>query len=156
MFEYISHRRAGPGGNVPYMTRNPLIRLGRRGGLSKYHIGDPAQVPGPGAWAPGFVPRAVAWVFGFFQAWFFGFFFALSAGFFWREARKKIKSPSELGIPAKHHKQLVDFCDGTQLAFFAQSLFGLVHVWNALPERVVQKCFVKTSQRQLPSFAQNF
>ena len=57
------------------MTRNPLIRLGRRGGLSKYHIGDPAQVPGPGAWAPGFVPRAVAWVFGFFQAWVFGFFY---------------------------------------------------------------------------------
>ena len=62
MFEYIKHRRRGPGWNVPYMTRNPQFRLGRRGSLSKYHIGGPAQVPGPGAWALGLVPRSVVWL----------------------------------------------------------------------------------------------
>ena len=37
----------------------------------------------------------------------------------------------------RHSRQLVNPCDGTQLAQFGRSLFGLVKVWNLLPSEFV-------------------
>ena len=63
--------------------------------MSKYHIGDPAQVPGPGAWAPGFVPRAVAWVFGFFPSLVFRVFLHFPPDFFGgKRAKTRSSIPS--------------------------------------------------------------
>ena len=49
----------------------------------------------------------------------------------------------------RHNMQLVDFCDGSQLAQFARSLFGLVKVWNALPQEFVECKTVKCFQSKL-------
>ncbi len=49
----------------------------------------------------------------------------------------------------RHDMQLVDPCDGTQLAQFQRSLFGLVKVWNALPTAFVHETSVSSFQSKL-------
>ena len=45
--------------------------------------------------------------------------------------------PNTRGIARRHALRFVDRCDGTQLEQFSRSLFGLVRVWNDLPENLV-------------------
>ena len=49
----------------------------------------------------------------------------------------------------RHTLQLVDRCDGTQLTQLRRSLFGLVKVWNALPETFVHAETVSSMQARL-------
>ena len=53
----------------------------------------------------------------------------------------------------RHNFQFVDQCDGTQLAPFARSLFGLVKVWNLLPSEFVSSKTVKRFQSLLTGAA---
>ena len=49
----------------------------------------------------------------------------------------------------RHNKQLVDMCDGSQSALLARSAFGLVKVYNLLPQDVIDKRSVKLFQNAL-------
>ena len=53
------------------------------------------------------------------------------------------------GHAHRHGRQLPDRCDGTEPPCFQRSLFGLVYVYNMLPQRVVDAPDVKTFQRLL-------
>ena len=55
----------------------------------------------------------------------------------------------------RHNRRFVDKCDGTQIDQLARSLFGLVKVWNMLPEAVFDLTNVKAFQRNLTVFAKN-
>ena len=53
------------------------------------------------------------------------------------------------GHEHRHGRQLLDRCDGTQPPSFQRSLFGLVYVYNLLPQHVVDSSDVSTFQRRL-------
>ena len=53
----------------------------------------------------------------------------------------------------RHTKQILDRCQGDQLEFFKRSLFGLVGVYNLLPQDVVDLKTIKSFQRALTSIA---
>ena len=48
-----------------------------------------------------------------------------------------------------HNKQLFDPCDGNHTAFLSRSIFGLVHVYNTLPQNVVDSKTVNIFQQKL-------
>ena len=53
----------------------------------------------------------------------------------------------------RHDLQLLDTCDGSQLCQFQRSLFGLVKVWNALPQSFVHAPSVSSFQSKLSAAA---
>ena len=53
----------------------------------------------------------------------------------------------------RHGKQLMDRCDGTQNDLVHRSFFGMVRVYNLLPDRAIEKQTVHTFQRELTSMA---
>ena len=53
----------------------------------------------------------------------------------------------------RHNKQILDRCQGDQLEFFRRSLFGLVGVYNLLPQDVVDLKSVKSFQSALTAIA---
>ena len=54
--------------------------------------------------------------------------------------------PSTRGVKRRHNLRFVDRCAGAQLEQFSRSLFGLVRVWNDLPEKFVTLKTVKGFQ----------
>ena len=53
------------------------------------------------------------------------------------------------------HLLFIDQCDGSQLDIFARSLFGLIRVWNSLPDNFVLTSSVKDFQKLLTHAARN-
>ena len=56
---------------------------------------------------------------------------------------------STRAVNRRHDLQLIDQCNGSQLAQFQRSLFGLVKVWNALPMAFVHTKSVSMFQAKL-------
>ena len=50
------------------------------------------------------------------------------------------------GSSLRHNKKLLDRIDGSQPAMLARSLFGLVYIYNLLPQRAVDVASVKEFQ----------
>ena len=55
----------------------------------------------------------------------------------------------------RHNKQLVDMCDGSQSALLARSAFGLVKVYNLLPQDVIDRRSVKLFQKALQTLVKD-
>ena len=51
--------------------------------------------------------------------------------------------------------QLVDMCDGSQSALLARSAFGLVKVYNLLPQDVIDRRSVKLFQKALQTLVKD-
>jgi len=56
----------------------------------------------------------------------------------------------------RHSRQIQDFCDGSQTLQFQQSLFGMVRVYNLLPQVVVDSKNVQAFQRLLTKMAKHY
>ena len=56
-------------------------------------------------------------------------------------------------IRTHHSKQLLDRCSGGHQAIMARSVFGLVRLWNILPQKVVDAPTVSQFQSQLSKCA---
>jgi hypothetical protein len=56
----------------------------------------------------------------------------------------------------RHDRQITDFCDGSQTVQFQQSLFGMVKIYNLLPQAAVDAKDVKTFQRMLTNMAKQY
>ena len=55
----------------------------------------------------------------------------------------------------RHSLQMINRCDGSQLSQLQRSLFGLVKVWNALPENFVYTHTVSSMQSKLTRASKN-
>ena len=55
----------------------------------------------------------------------------------------------------RHGKQLMDRCDGSQNQLVHRSLFGMVRVYNLLPEHAIEMNTVHSFQKELTSIALN-
>lgn len=55
----------------------------------------------------------------------------------------------------KHSRQLLDRCDGRQPGYLGRSLFGLVRVYNSLPQEAVEKSSVSSFQTFLTKIAKS-
>jgi hypothetical protein len=74
---------------------------------------------------------------------------------FFPRAGQKVTRNTRLSTH-RHTMQIHDYCDGSQAVQFQQSLFGLVKVYNLLPQMVVEKTTVKAFQTSLTKMARTY
>jgi len=70
-------------------------------------------------------------------------------------AQVRSERPTRLSVH-RHNRQIEDFCDGSQTVQFQQSIFGMVKIYNRLPQAVVDAKSIQAFQRLLTKMAKNY